>query len=150
MAPVGATVNWGDRATQCWEVEATHDPGTKRQLDVHVDKTVPLEPGIYHLVIACNMEKTFQQVLSATNWTYDELHGHVVWGDGNDIGFDWTPEQYWQARAYGCTTALLQSVNTNSPQSLTLIGATCVDIFVSAKTASTRPTTSASTSKPAA
>ncbi|MFH1108024.1 MAG: PxKF domain-containing protein [Planctomycetota bacterium] len=109
VAPLGGTVTWGDRATQPWLTNGWIPPGT-HTFNVAVNKTAPGTPGNYHIVVAFRGEYTIQQVMSLTNWT---MPGNPIWYDGNDAGFDWTPEQFQQAYHHG---AVLTTVVTPPAQ----------------------------------
>jgi hypothetical protein len=67
IVPVGATVTWGNRASQAWEVRRHVSPGSTN-ISVAVRKTAPSEPGVYYLVIANAGECNYLQVMSGTNW----------------------------------------------------------------------------------
>jgi hypothetical protein len=93
VVPLGGTVTWGDRTIQPWLTNGDIPTGTNT-FTVAVNKTAPAAEGDYHIVVAFGGEFTIQQVMSLTNWT---VPGNPIWYDGNDIGFDWTAEQFDQA-----------------------------------------------------
>lgn len=98
IAPLGYTATWGDRVAQV--VETNHWIGTgTNYYDINVIKTAPTTPGIYYLPIAYSGTYNIDQVMSATHPAWSE-----VWNDGNDLGWDWTAEQFQEARNIGNVT----------------------------------------------
>jgi hypothetical protein len=105
VAPLGGTVDWGERSTAHWMTNQWIATGT-HTYNVAVSKTAPAAPGTYHIVVAFSGEFNTAQVFSSTNWS--ALPGQVsTWNDGNDVGFDWGPEQFATAQRDG---ALLRHV----------------------------------------
>ena len=96
VVPLGGTVDWGDRTTQAWKDYSDIPVGTGQYV-LNVSKTAPKQPGIYHIIVAFSGEYNMNQVISRTNWT----SGPVVWNDGNDVGFDWTREDYRMVKTNG-------------------------------------------------
>ncbi len=96
VAPLGGTVDWGDRTSQPWLVNGWIGTGIN-QFSIPVNKVAPTVPGTYHVIVAFAGEFNMSQVMSRTNWTA----GPVVWNDGNDVGFDWTEGDFAMAVRYG-------------------------------------------------
>ena len=72
VAPLGGTVDWGNRCEQPWLAERWIETGTHRYV-VQVDKTAPNKPGTYHIIVAFRGEYNVGQVMSLTNWSaYDD------------------------------------------------------------------------------
>lgn len=120
-SPVGATVTWGDRATQSWGVTVGGVPGqatfqtwtpftvnfSNTDPDSH-SLTAPLTAGLYHIIFANRAECKFGHVMSATNWKPasggTNCGGNLtapVWNDGNDLGWDWTASQFQDVQSTG-------------------------------------------------
>ena len=96
VAPLGYTVTWGNRASQ--PVQTYGWIGTSsRNYTINVNKTAPTEVGEYYIICSFSGEFNISQVMSASNWTTS-----TQWYDGNDLGWDWTAEQYDEALAEGC------------------------------------------------
>ncbi|MCC6797545.1 MAG: von Willebrand factor type A domain-containing protein [Candidatus Hydrogenedentes bacterium] len=109
VAPLCGTVDWGERSEQPWLAEGWIKTG-KNQYVVNVDKAAPNQPGTYHIIVAFRGEYNPAQVMSITNWeAYPDQR--AVWSDGNDIGFDWTPEQYRQAEEHGVVRTRMLEAN---------------------------------------
>ena len=110
--PVGTTATWGTREAQAREIRANVGVGTT-EIDVGIGLLAPDAPGLYHIVFAASSECKYFHVLSATNWatasspiTCGSVESSPIWNDGNDIGWDWTPEQFEQAQTEGQVTQL--------------------------------------------
>lgn len=100
VAPLGYTVTWGDRTQQ--PVLSVRSIGTgANEYGIRIAKTAPMEPGRYYIVISFRGEFSIGQVMSGTNWSYDNHSGNPVWYDGNDLGWDWSTAQFQQARQKG-------------------------------------------------
>lgn len=96
IVPVAGTVTWGDRATQPWSISGHITPGW-HNLSANVDITAPSTPGLYYMIIANAGEFTPADIMSNTSWSnYND-----IWNDGNDVGWDWTADQFNQARTDG-------------------------------------------------
>ncbi|MCC6155112.1 MAG: DUF3520 domain-containing protein, partial [Candidatus Hydrogenedentes bacterium] len=109
VAPLCGTVDWGERTEQPWLAEDWIKTG-KNQYVVNVDKVAPDQPGTYHIIIAFRGEYNPAQVMSITNWeAFPDQR--AVWSDGNDIGFDWSPEQYRQAEEHGVVRTRMLEAN---------------------------------------
>jgi hypothetical protein len=100
IAPLGATVNWGDRTKQLWVVDGWIDTGTNIYT-VPVNKTAPSTPGEYYLVVAFAGTYNLAQVMSATHPARE-----AIWNDGNDVAFDWNAAQFAEALANGGGTTI--------------------------------------------
>lgn len=118
--PVGATVTWGDRATQARELiphvnnfpDVPLAPGEvftgNSFANVQFSEIAPTVAGMYHIVLGARGECGYDHVMSATNWklptspnTCGSTEALPVWNDGNDLGWDWTPAQFTQAETTG-------------------------------------------------
>jgi hypothetical protein len=100
VVPIAGTTTWGERETAGWTVVSHVNPGW-HDLAIAIDQAAPTKPGIYYILIASRGEFNWQQIVSATNWSYS---GGVTWHDGNDVGWDWGDQQYQETRAQGWTT----------------------------------------------
>ncbi len=112
IVPVGATVTWGERKTQPWQVAGNLRTGWS-DLSVAVNKTAPTTPGEYYLIIANRGECRYYHVLSATNWATSKsssfcgsFESQPIWNDGNDIGWDWNSSHFQQAKSTGQVSQL--------------------------------------------
>lgn len=110
VVPVGGTVTWGDRESQLWEID-NHVYTGWTNISVGINKVAPTTPGLYYILIANRGECKYYQVMSATNWgvvgspSYcGSLESGPIWNDGNDIGWDWSVEQFTQASSSGQIT----------------------------------------------
>jgi len=79
VAPFGYTWTWGNREVDFVSHSASIGTG---QLDwaVAFDRTAPVNPGTYFILLGFQGEMTMEQVFSCTNWTVT----NPSWGDGND------------------------------------------------------------------
>jgi formylglycine-generating enzyme required for sulfatase activity len=112
VAPLGGTVDWGDRTTQCWETRHI-STGIQHHM-VSVEKVAPSTPGTYHIIIAFVGEFNISQVMSRTNW-YAFPDRRSVWNDGNDVGFDWSAGVFQTAIQSGAVlTPQLMTADTYS------------------------------------
>ncbi|MCX6878451.1 MAG: FG-GAP-like repeat-containing protein [Verrucomicrobia bacterium] len=106
VVPLGGTADWGARETAHWQANAWVATGVG-SYTIAVDKTAPTCPGTYHIVLAFAGEYTTAQVFSRTNWS--ALPGQAAsWNDGNDVGFDWGPEQFAAAQRDGAVPTYVQ------------------------------------------
>jgi hypothetical protein len=64
--------------------------------------------------------------MSVTNWA--DPVGHAVWNDGNDVGRDWTPALFAEAKANGMVNTFYHGGDPAFPNQL--LGATWVGIEV--------------------
>jgi len=125
VAPFGYTATWGDRTTQpvttnSWITTGLHN------YDINVNKTAPDTPGTYYLPIAFDGCYNIAQVMSSTHPAWP-----AVWHDGNDVGWDWTPAQYQQARDQGLVTFWRAGTSTETTGgSLMDMGANWVGVNV--------------------
>ncbi len=126
VAPLGAMVTWGDRKTSNWLENEWIATGTNQYL-IHVNKTAPTEPGVYHIIAAFHGEYTINQVMSCTNWTVEQ----PVWNDNNDV-VDWGSQQIDEANSLGYVRVwpMLGSDKYVSSQR----PATCIEVLVAAET----------------
>ncbi|NLF19732.1 MAG: hypothetical protein GX595_21075, partial [Lentisphaerae bacterium] len=100
VAPLAATLTWGDRTANYWTPNPWIDTGTNTYA-VPVDAVAPSQPGDYYLIIGFSGSYDAAQVLSLTH------PGRTpVWNDGNDAGFDWTGPQMQQALGNGGEVAV--------------------------------------------
>ena len=88
VAPLAATVTWGDRTTQHWTVNRKIRTGVNTY-SIPVNCVAPDTPGDYYLIVGFSGMYTGAQVMSSTTPARD-----AVWHDGNDVGFDWTEAQF--------------------------------------------------------
>jgi len=95
VAPLAGTFTWGERRDQYWTINGWIDTGVQRY-SFPVECTVPTEPGDYYLIVGFLGAYNAAQVMSSTHAAID-----AVWYDGNDIGFDWTEQQFAQALGNG-------------------------------------------------
>ncbi len=102
VTPLGGTAVWGERTTAFWMTQSNFATGIE-EFDMPIDLTAPDEPGTYHIVLAFEGEFTMEQIMSRTNWTASD----VVWNNGIDAGFDWTPEQFDAASTLGAVRGKL-------------------------------------------
>jgi hypothetical protein len=98
VAPLIATVSWGDPSHAFWTVASWVRTG-EQDLDAQVRITVPSTPGTYHILFAMQLEMNGSNVASGTSWA---LH-HDTWRDGNEIAL-FSLAQVLQAQHEGCTT----------------------------------------------
>lgn len=108
IVPAAATFTWGNRETQSWLITGHITPGWH---DLTVDITgqkerAPTTPGIYYIIISASGEFTAEQIMSGTNWAYQRDKGKVVWLDDNDRGWDWSEQQFQEARDLGQVTCM--------------------------------------------
>ena len=111
----------------------TYNPDSSVLTDITVNFPVvdPLNPtfvapdiaGSYYIIFGVRSECNQAHVMSATNWRPDVTppltncnnpdpgtgiinpdHSDPIWGDGNDLGWDWTDAQFEQARTTGQIT----------------------------------------------
>ncbi|MCX6878450.1 MAG: hypothetical protein NTW21_32245 [Verrucomicrobia bacterium] len=110
VAPLGATVDWGDRTNAHWESNPWIPTGVGTY-NVAVDKVAPAIPGLYHIVIGVAGEYNTAQVFSRTNWA--ALPGQAAtWNDGNDVAFDWSVDEFVAARKRGAVLTYYQTSPT--------------------------------------
>ena len=102
VVPVAATVTWGVRENQPWLVTGHITPGW-HDLTVTVNKTAPTTPGVYYIMIANAGQFTAGDIMSATSWAYS---GGEVWYDDNDVGWDWTCDEFQDAKDDGIATII--------------------------------------------
>lgn len=98
-----ASAIWGDRGEHVWTISSHGGyPGT-REFTVNIPSglTAPTDLGLHYIVMAGAATFTANEVMSATGWMYS---GPDMWDDGNDLGWDWTPEQFREAHENGFTT----------------------------------------------
>ncbi|MDD4032799.1 MAG: SUMF1/EgtB/PvdO family nonheme iron enzyme, partial [Bacteroidales bacterium] len=91
VAPLAATVTWGNRTTQYWTVKRSISTGVNTYT-IPVDCMTPDTPGDYYLIVGFSGMYNGAQVLSSTT-----AGRAAVWNDGNDVGFDWTESQFSSA-----------------------------------------------------
>lgn len=95
VAPLAGTANWGLRTAQFWTI----DPWIPVGQHVHaatVQVVAPTQPGTYFLIFGFSGMYGADQVMSSTHPA-----GSAIWFDGNDVGFDWTAQQFETAMANG-------------------------------------------------
>ena len=93
--PLGYSWTWGDRIANVTTISPWAATGTTQHL-VELDLTAPSEPGEYYIVFAAAPRFNVGQVFAATS-----ANCSAVWGDGNDVGWDWSPDQFEQGRLHG-------------------------------------------------
>jgi len=96
--PVGATKTWDDAIANVWQIDNAAPTGWI-SYQVPIALTAPLESGTYHIMFAAAPRFDVGQVLSATS-----AGCNSVWGDGNDIGWDWSERQFAECAGRGNTT----------------------------------------------
>lgn len=92
VAPLGWTVDLGVRELQPRLVNGWIGTGIGYH-DINISGSglnAPVTGDMFHLTVAFTGEFTIGQVMSGTNWSW----GPDVWYDGNDVGFDWTEDQF--------------------------------------------------------
>lgn len=94
VAPLVATVDWGNRQTQYWYVSGT--PAGISNHTIPVSIQAPTAAGEYHLILSFAGRYSADQVMSST-----AAYLPAAWNDGNDVGFDWCAEQFAQAEEDG-------------------------------------------------
>ena len=95
VAPLIQTPSWGDHETS-WSSIGYVRPG-ESQFTAQVNLTAPVQPGVYHILFAFQLETDGESVASATNWA----RYNNIWNDGNDIA-DFNSSQIQQAQQTGC------------------------------------------------
>lgn len=95
VMPLVATADWGNRQSQFLLVSGWIGTG-KQSYPVTINWTAPVQPGDYHLILAFADAPDAEHLMSNTDAGFTP-----VWGDGNDIGFDWTAAVFAQAQASG-------------------------------------------------
>lgn len=112
IVPVGATVTWGDRSGQVRQVRSHVGQGWTN-LSVSFLDTAPDTRGLYYIILGNAGECDYLQVMSGTNWALPgspsycgALESGPIWFDGNDLGWDWTSEQFKQALDTGQVTQM--------------------------------------------
>ena len=100
VAPLAATVNWGSRTSQYWTANPWIATGVNTYT-VNVSRTAPTQPGTYYLIMGFSGMYSGDQVMSSTHPALS-----AIWNDGNDVGFDWSSQQFSQALANGGTTII--------------------------------------------
>ncbi len=90
-APLAATTSWGDHETSYWGI-STNIPTGETTFEVDVSLTAPEDDGTYYIFFAWYWEKTYENVMSLTNWQYPEGD---FWDDGVDVA-DWVDFQAQQ------------------------------------------------------
>jgi hypothetical protein len=90
-APLAATTSWGDHETSHWGVSADIPTGAA-SFDVEISTTAPTDEGTYYLYFTWYWEKTYDNVMSLTNWQHS---GGDVWDDDVDVA-DWDDFQAQQ------------------------------------------------------
>jgi len=126
VVPMAATVTWGDRTNQYWSVSGHIGGYGWHDLTVNVNKQVPTSEGRYYIVIASAATFTAGQIMSGTSWT---AHCADKWYDGNDVGWDWSEQQFEDARNGGTVINLFLN-NLPDDYGQTPIGATWVAVEV--------------------
>lgn len=132
VVPVAATFTWGNRETQPWLITGHITPGW-HDLTVNItsqNEYAPTTPGTYYIIIANSGEFTAGQIMSATNWSY----GSLVWFDKNDLGWDWTNEQFQETRETGQVTCLYLVPDDGGKYYMGTRGANWVEVRVVQKT----------------
>lgn len=80
------------------------------QLAVTPALIAPHDPGLYYIIFANRAECNVNAIMSATNWrpapagtsnVCSDPQSTPVWNDGNDLGWDWTPDQFLQVQNNG-------------------------------------------------
>lgn len=119
--PVGATPTWGDRRTSFWTISAWSFAGS-RAYAVAINLLAPTAPGHYLIAFAGAEECRTDQVMSATGWQTNgrdtvcsQAQTPAIWGDGNDVGWDWTAAQLAQARRDGQVTHKVKRWTGDAP-----------------------------------
>jgi hypothetical protein len=97
VAPLIWTPSWGDDSTSWRLVSQSVQPG-QQDISVQIAATAPQNPGVYHIVLALQLETNGASVASGTNWAV----GQPIWGDGNDIA-EFNSKQISEGQKYGCT-----------------------------------------------
>jgi hypothetical protein len=92
VVPVGATVTWGDRQSQPWQIDSSVGTGWT-DFSVGISETAPTTPSLYYIVFALANECRYFHVMSAANWAVDgspttcgSPESPPIWFDGNDLG----------------------------------------------------------------
>jgi hypothetical protein len=89
------TPSWGDHAAS-WRLLGNLPTGEVTRM-ANIDLHAPLQPGIYHILFAFQLELSGGNVASGTNWS---TRGDV-WNDGNDLA-EFSPLQIRNAQSWGC------------------------------------------------
>lgn len=88
----------------------------------------PLTNGLYYIVFAIRGECNVDSLMSATNWAASgstvcsDTNAPPVWNDGNDLGWDWTQDQFDYVEANGQLWQQIYypSTGTYDPATLTV------------------------------
>lgn len=95
VAPLAGTVNWGTRTAQYWTVNGWIATGTNTYT-ANVNLVAPTAAGTHYLIFGFGGKYGADQVMSGTHPAIS-----AIWFDGNDVGFDWTAQQFATAVANG-------------------------------------------------
>jgi hypothetical protein len=95
IAPLVQTPSWGNHETS-WSLIGYLRPG-ESQFTAQANLTAPVQPGVYHILFAFQLETNGGSVASATSWARYKN----IWNDGNDIA-DFNSSQIQQAQQTGC------------------------------------------------
>ena len=99
IVPVAGSLIWGDRTQQPWLIRSHISTGGWTDISVDISSLnayAPTEAGLYYLIFASTNTFTADEIMSASGW-----NAPPVWYDGNDIGWDWSDQQYQDARDSG-------------------------------------------------
>jgi hypothetical protein len=98
IAPLIWLPSWGEPSASWRLIESWVRPG-ESSFTAHINVRVPSAAGLYHIMMAFQLEKNGANVASGTNWA----RGQPIWGDGNDIA-QFSSRQIEEAQRYGCTS----------------------------------------------
>lgn len=122
VAPLGATVTWGNKKKAYWEAEHWIETG-ENTYKIPVNVRAPSTPGTYYIIVRFDGEFNMAQIMSSTNWDNPD---NPVWNDGNDV-YDWSNEQIKEANSKG---AAWGSYLFRGGYQKRWLAATCIKIIV--------------------